>query len=155
MYKEIHTIRFNYQKTDHHGAPYTIDGEHFLNYGQLVQIARISVKTGQMTKPDNIRYDLDSDLSEYGESIKSAKATLVNMYLGDDLESVLNTYKSTTHSQMHSWCDLKDNELTAYVMDIDEFIEFTRLFGRYDHNRKVVRYKTHSSLMVKWFESLI
>lgn len=155
MYKEIHTIRFNYQKTDHRGAPYTIDGTHFLNYGQLVQIARVSVKTGQITKPDNIRYDLDSDLSEYSESIKSAKATLVNMYLGDDLESVLNTYKSTTHSQLHSWCDLKDNELTAYVMDTDEFIEFTRLFGRYDHNRKVVRYKTHSSLMVKWFESLI
>ena len=155
MRKEIHRITFSYQKTEHRGAPYTIDGNHFLNYGQLVQIARISVKTGQMTKPDNIRYDLDSDLTEYGESIKSAKATLVNMYLGDSLESVLNAYRATTHSQIHSWCNLQGNELTAYIMDTDEFIEFTRLFGRYDHSRKVVRYKTHSSLMVQWFESLI
>jgi hypothetical protein len=50
---------------------------------------------------------------------------------------------------------LIDDELITYIMDIDEFVEFTREFGSYEASRKVIRYKADSGKMIKWFEARV
>jgi hypothetical protein len=103
-------------------------------------------------KPDNVPYNVDSDIPELHESVKSSKATLVNMVLGEDLTTSLDFYFAHTVSTSHSWVMVVDEELVTYIMDNTEFREFSELFGWYDKDRKVVRYKAESTKMVKWFE---
>ncbi len=97
-------------------------------------------------------YNVDSDIPELHESVKSSKATLVNMVLGEDLESTLDFYFSHTASKVHSWVCMVDEEIITYIMDNTEFREFTESFGWYDKDRKVVRFKAESTKMIKWFE---
>ena len=137
---------------DHKGAPYTLDGSHWMNGGQLKQILRVASALGRVDRPDHIRYDVDSDIPEFHESVKSSKATLVNMVLGDDLQSSLTFYLAHTVSTTHSWVMIQGDDLVTYLMDLDEFKEFTEKFAGYDQSRKVVRYKADSTIMVRWFE---
>lgn len=153
MKKSIVKIPFAFQfDPTHKGAPYTIDGDHYMNAGQFKQIARVATLFGRIEKPDNVRYDVDSDIPELHESIKSSKATLVNMHLGDDLESTLEFYFAHTASKVHSWVTIVDDDLVTYIMNNDEFKEFTKVYGWYDNDRKVVRYKAESGKMIKWLE---
>ena len=157
MKKEIHSIPFQFQfDPSHRGAPYTLDGgAHWMNAGQFKQIARVACLFGRVERPDHVRYDVDSDIPELHESVKSSKATLVNMVLGEDLESTLEFYFSHTASKVHSWVMMIDEEIVTYVMNNEEFRKFTENFGWYDKDRKVVRYKADSTKMIKWFESQI
>lgn len=153
MKKSVAKIPFAFQfDPTHKGAPYTIDGEHYMNAGQFKQIARVATLFGRIEKPDHIRYDVDSDIPELHESVKSSKATLVNMRLGDDLESTLEFYFEHTASKVHSWVTMVDDMLVTYIMENSEFKEFTKVFGWYDNDRKVVRYKAESGKMIKWLE---
>lgn len=153
MNKQINRIPFAFKfDPAHKGAPYTIDGVHYMNGGQFKQIARVATLFDRVEKPDNIRYDMGSDIPELHESVKSSKATLVNMILGDDLQSTLNRYFATTASASHSWVTLVDDDVVAYIMNNTEFREFTETFGWYDNDRKVVRYKAESIKMLKWLE---
>lgn len=154
MKKEIHNIPISYTfDPNHKGAPYTINGDKWLNAGQLKQILRIACLFGKITGPDKVPYNVDSDIPELHESIKSSKATLVNMILGEDFESTLNTYFATTASTSHSWVMIIDEQIVTYIMNLNEFREFTEHFGWYDKDRKVIRYKAESTKMIKWFES--
>ena len=157
MRKEIHAMPFAYKfDPEHKGAPYTLDGgEHWMNAGQFKQIARVAALFGRVEKPDHVPYNEDSDIPELHESVKSSKATLVNMVLGDDLESTLEFYFSHTASKCHSWVTMVDEELVTYIMNNREFEAFTRQFGWYDKDRKVVRYKAESTKMIRWFEERV
>ena len=157
MRKEIHTIPFAFQfDPAHKGAPYTLDGgAHWMNAGQFKQIARIAALFGRVERPDHVPYDVDSDIPELHESVKSSKATLVNMVLGHDLQSTLDFYFTHTASKSHSWVTMIDDELITYIMDNIEFREFTESFGWYDKDRKVIRYKADSGKMIKWLEDRI
>lgn len=154
MTKQTHSIPFAYKfDPARKGAKYTLDGgAHWMNAGQFKQIARVAALFGRVDKPDSVPYNVDSDIPELHESVKSSKATLVNMYLGDDLESTLEFYFAHTASTCHSWVTMIDEELVTYVMDNKEFREFTETFGSYDERRKVVRYKAESAIMIKWLE---
>lgn len=156
MKKSITKIPFAYEYNPvHKGAPYTLDGEHYMNAGQFKQIARVASLFGRIERPDHVRYDVDSDIPELHESVKSSKATLVNMVLGDDLQSTLEFYFAHTASKSHSWVTMVDEELVTYIMDNAEFKEFTETFGWYDNDRKVVRYKAESGKMIKWLEERV
>ena len=157
MRKEIHSIPFAYNfDPTHKGAPYTLDGgAHWMNAGQFKQIARVAALFGRIERPDHVPYNVDSDIPELHESVKSSKATLVNMVLGEDLESSLDFYFSHTVSTSHSWVCLIDEEIVTYIMGNQEFREFTETFGWYDKDRKVVRYKAESTKMIKWLEGRI
>ena len=154
MKKETHSIPFAFTfDPAHKGAPYTLDGgSHWMNAGQFKQIARVAALFGRVEKPDHVPYNVDSDIPELHESVKSSKATLVNMVLGEDLESTLDFYFSHTASKVHSWVCMVDEEIITYIMDNTEFREFTESFGWYDKDRKVVRFKAESTKMIKWFE---
>ena len=154
MKKEIHInpIAYTYNPA-HKGAPYTINGEKWMNAGQLKQIIRIACLFGKLTGPDNLPYNEGSDIPELHESVKSSRATLVNMVLGEDFQTTLETYMATTASTFHSWVILIDEQVITYIMDMDEFKEFTETFAGFDKSRKVIRYREDSTKMVKWFES--
>lgn len=139
----------------HKGAPYTLNGKDYMNAGQFKQIARVYSLFGRIEKPDHIPYNIGSDIPELHESVKSSKSTLVNVVLGNDLESSLTTYIATTASSVHSWVMLIDDELITYIMNLDEFVEFTKQFGSFDKDRKVIRYKADSGKMVQWFEARV
>ena len=157
MKKEIHAMPIPYQfDPTHKGAPYSLDGgAHWMNAGQLKQILRVAALFGRVEKPDHIPYNVDSDIPELHESVKSSQATLVNMHLGDDLESTLEFYFAHTASTSHSWVTIVDDELVTYIMDNKEFESFSREFGWYDKDRKVVRYKKDSGKMIRWLEERV
>ena len=140
---------------NHKGAPYTIDGVNYMNGGQLKQILRVYSLFGRIEKPDRVPYNQGSDIPELHESVKSSKATLVNMYLGDSLDEILANYVATTASTSHSYVFLIDDEIITYIMNIDEFVEFTKAFGAYASDRKVIRYKADSAKMIQWFEARV
>ena len=155
MRKENHAIPFAFTfDPAHKGAPYTLDGgSHWMNAGQFKQIARVAALFGRIDRPDHVPYDVDSDIPELHESVKSSKATLVNMVLGNNLEETLDFYFAHTASKVHSWVCLVDEEITTYIMNNDEFRTFTEEFGWFDKDRKVVRYKAESTKMIKWLEA--
>lgn len=153
MRKEIHEIPFAYRfDSAHKGAPYTINGEKWMNAGQFKQIARVAALFGRIESPDHLPYNEGSDIPELHESVKSSKSTLVNMVLGHDLKSSLDCYFATTASTVHSWVIMVDEQIVTYIMDNAEFREFSENFGSYDKDRQVVRYKADSTKMIKWFE---
>lgn len=140
---------------EHKGAPYTLDGEHFMNAGEFKQIARVHSLFGRVDKPDTVPYDMGSDIPELHESVKSSKATLTSKYLGESFDEVLEAYIKTTASAWHSYVLLVDDEIITYIMNINEFVEFTRMFGSFASDRKVIRYKADSIKMIKWFEARV
>lgn len=157
MRKEIHPIPFAFSfDPAHKGAPYTLDGgQRWMNAGQFKQIARVAALFGRVERPDHVPYDVDSDIPELHESVKSSKATLVNMHLGDDLQSTLDFYFAHTASEVHSWVSMVDEDIVTYIMNNEEFREFAERFAWYDNDRKVVRFKAESGKMIKWFEERI
>lgn len=139
----------------HKGAPYTIDGVHYMNAGEFKQIARVYSLFGRIEKPDSVPYNLGSDIPELHESVKSSKATLTSVILGESLDEIITNYVATTASSSHSYVMLIDDEIVTYIMNLDEFVEFTREFGSYEASRKVIRYKADSGKMVRWFEARV
>lgn len=153
MKKEVFPIpmAFSYNP-ERKGAHYTLDGTHWMNAGQFKQIVRVAGLFGRIEKPDHVPYDVDSDIPELHESIKSSKATLVNMVLGEDMAETLNFYFAHTVSTVHSWVTIVDDDVVTYIMDNIEFRTFTERFASYNKSRKVVRYGKESALMIKWLE---
>lgn len=137
----------------HKGAPYTIDGAHWMNAGQFKQIARVASLFGRIDKPDNVPFNVGSDIPENKESVKSSKATLVNAVLADNFTDTLSVYFSHVASTSFSWVTIRDDEIITYVMNAAEFKAFCEAFAMFDKNRKVIRFKTESIKMLAWLEA--
>ena len=133
------------------GAKYSFDGEHFNNNGEFSEAQLKHVLGFEAVKDANTAFDEGSDIEELQMSVKSSKASLTSEILGKDLETSLNTYFERTASNQWSWVIIMDGTLTAYVMDANEFREFTQIWANYSE-RKVIRYKATSGKMIKWFE---
>lgn len=154
MIKTTHPITISYTyDPNRKGAHYTINGTKYMNHGQLVQIALVASLYGRIDRPDRIAYNVDSDIPELHESVKSSKATLVNTFLGNDFETVLNVFFENVASNQFSWCVLLDDEIVRYVMNKNEFRKFTEKFASFDNSRKVIRYRTTSTEMIRYLES--
>lgn len=144
-----------YTTTARKGAPYTIDGVHHFNGGDLSEICAKGLLGYAAAKDANTSFDKGSDIPELSASVKSAKATLTSMVLGDNFDDVLKIYFERTHSTMWIWSYVNGDEVELYVMDKVEFEEFTKLFASWASDRKVIRYKTTSKKMTEWFEAHI
>lgn len=148
------TVKYEFVPS-HKGAPYTFDGEHFMNAGQLKQILRVFSLYGRLERPDKVPYNLGSDIPELHESVKSSKATLTTVVLGESFDEVLDKYIKTTASTSHSYVVLDNDMIITYIMNMSEFVEFTKCFASYAKDRKVIRYKADSKLMLEWLESRV
>jgi hypothetical protein len=147
-------IGFEYTfNSAHKGAPYTLDGTHYMNGGEFKEIVA-KYMTGYMGGKDaNTRYDMGSDIPEMNASVKSSKATLVNMKLGNDLGESLDTYFENVHSDLFIWVSVIEENATLYMMNADEFRTFCFKFSGMNE-RGFVRFKAESGKMLAFLESL-
>lgn len=136
---------------EHKGAPYTMDGIHYMNNGERLEISLKHAFGLEARKDANTAFDAGSDIEEYNMSVKSGKATLTSEILGHDMDSSLATYFARTASTCWAWVADMDGALVAYIMNEKEFEEFTKSWANFNKEGKV-RFKTTSGKMVKWFE---
>lgn len=156
MKKNEFAIRLPYTyNPEHKGAPYTIDGEHWFNGGDLHEMLAKDGYGYKPVKDANSAYDVASDIPEMRASVKSSGATLVNRVLGYDFDSVLNHYFATVHSDLWIWAVKIDETLVTYEMDRNEFEKFVREWAGFLADRKVIRFKKTSGKMIKWLEAQI
>lgn len=153
MKKEIYTNLKAYTfDADRKGAKYTFNNIHWMNNGDFSEAQYKHVLGFEAEKDGNTPFDVGSDIEPLHRSVKSSKATLANMVLGNDKDSVLDCYFARTASTSFAWVVVGDECLTAYVMNDEEFRIFCQLWASYDESRKVVRFKATSGKMIAWFE---
>ena len=134
------------------GAKYTLDDVHWMNNGEFAEVVAKAVRGYMLAKDANTRYDEGSDIEETKTSVKSGKATLTSVVLGNNKQEVLNTYFATVHSTNWDWVIIIDDMAIIYNMNAEEFREFCEEWASYDEHRKVVRFKATSGKMIKWLE---
>lgn len=141
---------------EHKGAPYSLNGgESWTNGGELKEVLFKSCLGLEAKKDACGAYDKTDDVPELGASVKSSKATLVNKVLGYDFDSVKRHYFATVHSTLWVWVSIKDETLTAYYMEADEFESFLDKWAGFDKDRKVIRFKAESLKMLQWLEERV
>lgn len=136
------------------GAKYTFDNVHWMNSGEFIEAQYKHVLGLKAEKDANTAFDAGSDIEELNRSVKSSKATLCNEILGRDLQTSLDCYFERVASTSWAWGILLDNTLTVYVMNPDEFREFTELWASYNTEKKI-RYKATSGKMISWLEERV
>lgn len=153
MKKEIHKNRLQvYYVPERKGAQYTLDFKHFMNAGQYKQMARIYALFNKIERPDKVPYNMGSDIPELLESVKSHKATLTSVKLGTTKKEILEKFFNTVASKQFSWVRIIDDEIITYIMTAMEFQEFCELFGEFEAERQVIRFREKKA-MITWLES--
>lgn len=138
---------------DHKGAHYSVNGgENWLNNGDFSEIILKAALGYTAVKDACGRYDMGDDVPEENASVKSSGATVVNIVLGYDYQSVKACYFATVHSTKWYWVSHTAEELTAYEMNAEEFAEFMDGWAKFDPDRKVIRFKSESQKMLRWLE---
>lgn len=139
---------------EHKGAHYTFDGEKYMNAGEWCEAQYKYVLGFEATKDANTAFDAGSDIEQLHRSVKSSKATLTSEVLGRDMETSLACYFERVASTSWAWIVPMDETLTVYVMNADEFKQFTTEWASYNKEGRI-RYKATSGKMIKWFEERV
>lgn len=139
----------------HKGAPYTLDGEHYMNGGEFAEIADKMVKGYGSKKDANTPFDQGSDIEETATSVKSSRATLTSMKIGYDFESIKRCYFARVHSTNWDYVVILDDTLVVYNMDAAEFEAFLNEWSVYCKDRNVIRMKVTSAKMLRWFDKRV
>lgn len=137
-------------RTERRGAPFTVDGVHFMNAGDRAERA-VKLALGYEARKDaNTVFDAGSDIPELCASVKSSKSTLTSARIGDSFEAILRAYFARTASKLWIWAVQNEDALTIYMMNRYEFEAFTRAFASVQCG--VIRYKYTSSKMIRWLD---
>ena len=137
-------------RTEHRGAPFTVDGVHYMNAGDRAERA-VKIALGYDERKDaNTAFDAGSDIPELCASVKSSKSTLTSARIGDSFEAILRAYFARTASTLWIWAVQEEGALTIYMMNRYEFEAFTRSFASMQCG--VIRYKYTSSKMIRWLD---
>lgn len=156
MTKTEYTINFNFAFDPmHKGAPYTMDGEHWMNGGEFAEITDKMVKGFGSKKDANTPFDKGSDIEETDTSVKSSKATLTSAQIGYDFESIKRCYFERVHSTNWDYVVIMDDTVVIYNMNKSEFESFLNEWASYCKDRNVIRMKTTSGKMLRWFDERI
>lgn len=151
--KSVHDFPFSFTYSkDHKGAPYTIDGIHYMNAGELAECIDKACKGFEPVKDANTSFELGSDIEDLHISVKSGKATLTTKKLGTSFDEILANYFKAVPSTSWDWVAVLDEKVFIYNMDRKSFEEFTREFASLQKDRPVIRYKVTSSKMLGWLE---
>jgi len=112
----------------------------------------------ERTAHDSVAYDKGSDLVAYGKNI-SVKASRFSLMSGslceglEDFDSIWNLYESKVHSDTFAYVT---EDFRVFEMDINEFKEFVKAFGRLDRESKKnggkvkIKCLKESKKMVEW-----
>ena len=145
MTKTEYTINFKFAfDPTHKGAPYTLDGEHYMNGGEFAEVADKMVKGFGSKKDANTPFDKGSDIEETDTSVKSSKATLTSAQIGYDFESINWDYVV-----------IVDDTVIIYNMNASEFESFLDNWATYCKDRNVIRMKATSGKMLRWFDERV
>ena len=156
MTKTEYTINFKFTFDPmHKGAPYTLDGEHYMNNGEFAEIADKMVKGYGSKKDANTPFDKGSDIEETDTSVKSSKATLTSAQIGYDFDSIKRCYFARVHSTNWDYVVILDDTVTVYNMDAAEFESFLDNWSTYCKDRNIIRIKATSGKMLRWLDERV
>ena len=91
------------------------------------------------------------------ESVKSNRAAFTDEELGHDYDTIWNNYFQQDKAQRYSYITWDNENVIAYVMNIEEFKEFAKAFTFFEkgtvkrHDR--IRFKKESKKMLKWLNA--
>ena len=136
---------------NHKGAPFTLDGVHWMNNGEFMEVVAKSVLGYECRKDANTPYDKGSDIEEINASVKSSRATVVNMKLADTFEESMDIFFERVHSTQFIYATAIEDEATLYFMDAPQFREFLQNWAGLNE-RGFMRLKATSGKMLKWLE---
>ena len=156
MTRTEYKINFHFEfDPTHKGAPYTLDGEHYMNGGEFAEVADKMVKGFGSKKDANTPFDEGSDIEETDTSVKSSKATLTSKQIGYDFDSIKACYFARVHSTNWDYVIVIDDSVIVYNMDKVEFSEFLDNWATYCKDRNVIRMKATSGKMIRWFDERV
>lgn len=156
MKKSVFTMNFHFEYDPaHRGAPYSLDGEHYMNAGEFAEVADKLCKGLGSSKDANTPFDKGSDIAETMTSVKSSKATLTGAQIGYDFESIKKCYFARVHSTNWDYVVIMDDTLTVYNMDAAEFEDFMDNWATYNKDRNVIRFKATSGKMLNWLDERV
>ena len=156
MKKAVFTMNFHFEYDPaHRGAPYSLDGEHYMNAGEFAEVADKLCKGFGSSKDANTPFDKGSDIAETMTSVKSSKATLTGAQIGYDFESIKKCYFARVHSTNWDYVVIMDDTLTVYNMDAAEFEDFMDNWATYSKDRNVIRFKATSGKMLNWLDERV
>ena len=146
-------LTYSYNPT-HKGAPFTLDGQKWMNRGEYMECAIKAVLGYEPKKDANIPFNLGSDIPELNASVKSSKFTLTSKSLGSSFEENIKNYFKTVYSTTWLYGIELEEQIIIYEMTKQEFENFLREFSSLNE-RKVIRCKATSLKMIKWFEDRV
>ena len=156
MKKTTFTMNFHFEYDPaHRGAPYSLDGEHYMNAGEFAEVADKLCKGLGSSKDANTPFDKGSDIAETMTSVKSSKATLTGAQIGYDFESIKRCYFARVHSTNWDYVVIMDDTLMVYNMNAAEFEDFMNNWATYCKDRNVIRFKATSGKMLNWLDERI
>lgn len=145
---------------EHKGAPYCLNGK-YMNSGEFIE-CNIKAALGYVPRKDaNSAYNITSDIPEYNISVKSSKATLTSIELGETKSEIIKHYFETVCSDKWAYGTIQENRLITYIMDKTEFAMFLENFSTLQKSsskcgsKTIVRIKATSLKMLEWFEGQI
>lgn len=143
----------------HKGAPYTVDGIHYMNGGNVNEAA-VNEWLGKGFGYDtaHVSFDQGSDIEELHASVKSSGASLACLY-GETKEQIIAEYFKRTASRQWIYVVRVDEEFWFYFMTKEEFSEMLEKFATTakesgSHKLKV-RFNKTSGKMIKWLEEKV
>lgn len=144
------TIKYTFDP-NRKGAKYTLDGTHYMNGGEFAEVATKAALGYEAHKDANTAYNEGSDIPEINASVKSSKATLVNMKLADNFDESVEVYFQNTHSTCFIYTVLMDDMTNIYMMNETEFKAFIYEFAGLNE-RGFIRFKATSGKTIQWLE---
>ena len=158
MTSTTYPINFQYffdPSIAHKGAHYSLDGEHWMNNGEFAEVADKIVKGFGSTKDANTAFDKGSDIPQTQTSVKSGKATVTTVKLGNDFQSFKRAYFSRVHSTNWDYVVVLDDSIIVYNMNAVEFESFLDEWATFQKDRQTIRIKATSAKMLAWLDQRV
>lgn len=132
----------------------------YANWGRHCEQTLAYTLTGKIRKADHIPFDKDSDIPEFNMSVKSHRFTLAsgNINHGDTLEEKIADFARRVHSTQFAYVT---DDMTAYIMDLDEFVLFISTFGyltkesERNGGKLKVQCKHESRALIQWLKDRV
>jgi hypothetical protein len=150
------TLEYRTDLINHKRAPYTIDGVHYMNGGELAEALDKDRLGYKAIKDPNIKWCDGSDINDLKISCKSYRFSLTSERLGNDYETVKNEYFNRVHSILWHYIIIDNGYLIVYEMNKKEFETYLDKFHIFENGIiRGIRNKKDINNMLQWFESLI
>ena len=152
MKKHVSNITLkDYYNAKGKGTKYGYAGEWY-NGGDFAELIRKAQLGLTPTIDRELKFNEGSDIAEYSESVKSSRASLTDVVLGSDFETIIKRFFKEVASKRFAWVTWDSDVVTTYIMSPTEFEEFARNFANYEPSGQRIRFRPTTRKMVRWLE---